>query len=110
MARTKNDSAFWAGHLEAIKREATSKTEYAKRHGISVKRLYYWQRKLKEPKANTEAASQPKTFVSLRVEEPVSHCSPNCILVLGSGMRLEMSALPAPTWLAALIKSAQGVH
>jgi len=110
MARIKNDSAFWAKHLEAIKREAMSKTEYAKRHGISVKRLYYWQRRLKAPPANTVAASQPKAFVSLRVEEPVSHRSTNCTLVLGSGMRLEMSALPAPTWLAALVKSAQGAR
>jgi hypothetical protein len=108
MARAKNDSAFWAEHLKAIKREATTKTEYAKRHRISVKRLYYWQRKLKEPPANTVAVSQPKTFVSLLVEEPVSHRSPSCTLVLGSGMCLEMSALPAPTWLAALVKSAQG--
>ena len=110
MVRTKNGSAFWAAHLEAIKREATSKAEYAKRNGISVKRLYYWQRKLKEPHANTVAASEPKTFVSLRVEEPVSHRSPSCTLVLGSGMCLEMSALPAPTWLAALVKSAQGAR
>jgi transposase-like protein len=107
MARTRNNSAFWAAHLEAIRREATSKTEYAKRHGISVKRLYYWQRKLKESHANTVLAGQPKTFVSLRVEEPAPHRSSSCTLVLG-GMRLEMSALPAPTWLAALVKSAQG--
>ena len=110
MARTGHNSAFWAAHLEAIRQEATSKTAYAKRHGISVKRLYYWQRKLKTPPANGVAASQPKTFVSLRVAEQVPNCPTSCTLVLGSGMRLEMSALPAPTWLAALVKSAQGAH
>jgi len=108
MARTKNNSAFWATHLDAIRREEASKTEYAKRHGISVKCLYYWQRKLRESAANRVAARQPKTFVSLRIEEPVSHHSSSCTLVLGSGIRLEMSTVPAPTWLAALVKSAQG--
>src|ERR1035437_9488904 len=98
MAKANKSSAFWAVHLEAIKRESTSKTEYAKRHGISVKRLYYWQRKLIASPVNTVAATQSKTFVSLRVEESVSHRSTSCTLVLGSGMRLEMSELPAPTW------------
>ena len=110
MAKTNKSSAFWAAHLEAIKRESTSKTEYARRHGISVKRLYYWQRKLKAPSANTVAATQSKTFVSLRIEEPVSFHSTSCTLVLGPGLRLEMSTLPAPTWLAALVRSAQGAR
>jgi hypothetical protein len=44
MTRKEKAFAYWAAHLDAIKREAVSKAEYAQRHGISVKRLYYWHR------------------------------------------------------------------
>jgi hypothetical protein len=54
---------------------------------------------------------QPDTFVALRIAEPViGQHSINCTLVLQSGMRLEMSGLPAPTWLAALGCALQGAR
>ena len=104
----KHGSAFWMAHLTAIKREAISMSAYAKRHRIAVKRLYYWQRKLKAAAAPPIRTSQPNAFVALRVAEPVTGYGPTrCTLVLESGMRLEMSALPAPAWLAAVGRAAQ---
>jgi hypothetical protein len=111
MTMMKKDSAFWMAHLEAIKREAISKTVYAERHGISVKRLYYWQRKLKATAAPRITSSSSKTFVELRVEDPViAQREASCTLVLGSGIRMEISALPAPEWLAALERAAHRVR
>ena len=107
----KHGSAFWMAHLTAIKREAISMSAYAKRHRIAVKRLYYWQRKLKATAMAPIRAIQPNAFVALRVAEPVTGLGPiSCTLVLESGMRLEMSALPAPTWLAAVGRAAQGAR
>ena len=105
-------SAFWLEHVAAINRETISTNAYAERHGIAVKRLYYWQRKLRATAAATPVRkSQPKKFLALRVSEPVAaQGSPSCTLVLESGMRLEMSALPAPAWLAALGRAAQGAR
>ena len=111
MTRMNKGSAFWMAHLEAIKREAVAKTEYAKLHGLSVKRLYYWQRKLKAITAVAVGTSRPKAFVALRVEEPVrAQRLTGCTLVLGSGIRMELSELPAPEWLAALGRAAQGAR
>jgi transposase len=111
MTRKIKGHAYWAAHLDAIKREAVSKTEYAERHGIPVKRLYYWQRKLKATAAPRIAASEPKTFVALRLETPErAQRGPVCTLVLGSGIRMEMSTLPAPEWLVALGRVAQGAR
>ena len=111
MTRKEKAFAYWAAHLDAIKREAVSKAEYAQRHGISVKRLYYWQRKVKATAATAPrvTASEPKTFVALRVETPErAQRGPVCTLVLGSGIRMEMSTLPTPEWLVALGRVAQG--
>lgn len=107
----KQGTAFWTAHVEAIKREATSTIGYAKRHGLAVKSLYRWQRKLKATAAASADAHQPAAFVALRIAEPLeTPRTDSCTLVLDAGLRLEMSALPAPEWLAALARAAQGVH
>lgn len=107
----RHGSAFWMAHLTAIEREAISMNAYAKRHRIAVKRLYYWQRKLKTSGKPPIHANQPNTFVALRIAEPVIGQSPtHCTLMFESGMRLEMSGLPAPTWLAALGSALQGAR
>jgi hypothetical protein len=102
-------TAFWMGHVAAIRREGISTNAYAKRHGIAVKRLYYWQRKAAI--AVSAGSIQPGAFVALRVESPVGALAPNnCTLLLASGVRLEMGNLPSPEWLAALDRAMQGAH
>ncbi|HWZ48469.1 MAG TPA: hypothetical protein VNX00_09670 [Herbaspirillum sp.] len=103
-------SAFWSAHMAAIKREGISTSAYAKRHGIALKSLYYWQRKARQAAAPAKAR-QSKTFVALRVAETVAVPAPiGCVLILACGMRLEMAALPAPAWLDALHRAAQGAR
>ena len=101
-------SAFWLGHVAAIRREGISTNAYAKRHGIAVKRLYYWQRKAA---AASVGAIQASAFVALRVGSAVGVPVPvNCTVVLVSGVRLEMATPPSPEWLAALDHATQGAH
>jgi len=94
----KNRTEFWTAHVAAVKREAISASAYAKRNGLSIAALYYWQRK---QKSNTEISDTSK-FMALRVTEQ-HPCL--CTLVLPSGLHLEMSALPSPEWLAALSRT-----
>ena len=117
----KMGTEFWVGHVAAATLETISASEYARRHGISVAALYYWQHKRKaatvglpkEVSTHTKAAHASK-FVALRVTDTVAVQQQSlCTLVLLSDMRLEMSALPSPEWLAALVRAAhvtQGVH
>ena len=102
----KMGTEFWVAHVAAVKLEAISASEYARRHGLSIAALYYWQRKLKL-NAEMSEAGQASKFVALRVaaERPTS-----CTLVLPSGLHLEMSALPAPEWLAALGRALPGAR
>lgn len=100
------DKQFWAGHVAAIEREKISASAYARREGISVAAIYYWQRKLR-----TEAADvliPARSFVQLRVTEAGPRSQQACTLVLASGMRLEMGSLPSPEWLAGLVRATPG--
>ncbi len=94
----KNRTEFWTAHVAAVKHEAISASAYARRHGLSIAALYYWQRK---QKSNAKISDASK-FVTLRVAEQ-RPCL--CTLVLPSGLHLEMSALPTPEWLAALSRT-----
>ncbi|HEY4696788.1 MAG TPA: hypothetical protein VIH29_02100 [Gallionella sp.] len=102
----KMGAEFWVAHVAAVKLEAISASEYARRHGLSVTALYYWQHKLKS-KAEVSEAGQESKFMALRIAVQ----RPNlCTLVLPSGLHLEMSALPAPEWLTALERAFPGAR
>jgi hypothetical protein len=104
---------FWKAHIAAIKRERVSTIAYAKQHGLAVKSLYRWQRKLKGMASDAAAVNHAGAFVALRVDAPVAVVAPapaGCTLLLGVGMRLEMTTLPPPEWLAALVRAVQGAR
>ena len=102
----KKGAEYWVAHVGAIKLEGISASEYARLHNLSVAALYYWQRKLKSNTEESKAGRESK-FVALRVAEQ-HPCL--CTLVLPSGLHLEMTALPAPEWLAALGRALPGTR
>ena len=113
----KSSREYWSSHVAAIMAQVGSTSAYARQHGISPTALYYWQRKLRleaTPLAVVVAAPKPQgKFVALRVSDAVADMAPapwRCTLQLSGGMRLEMSALPDPQWLAALGRATQGAH
>jgi len=103
-------AAYWATHVAAAALEAIPASQYARRHDLSVKSLYYWRRKLKQSdtaNASLSTADAPlltDKFMALRIA-PGGFRPNNCTLALPSGLRLEMSALPQPEWLAALARA-----
>ena len=103
------ESEVWTAHVAAIKQGSISARAYAQQHDISLASLYYWKRKLKEASTKSEAAPQTANkFVALRL--PAATLAPrptSCTLILASGLRLEMPALPAPEWLAAVGRALQ---
>jgi hypothetical protein len=95
-----------------MEQESVATTVYAKRHGLALHSLYYWRHKIKTAAAQTSAApDRGNPFVALRLEEPVVTQQPSdCTLTLGAGVRVELPGLPAPEWLAALVRAVQGVN
>ena len=109
----------WSSHVAAIKTQGISASVYARRHGLALSTLYYWQRKLRSASAGhakvkpVAPTKERGKFVALRVRDlgdAVRHPTTGCTLVLTGAMRLEMAALPDPQWLAALWRCTQGVH
>ena len=49
-------------------------------------------------------------FVALRVVDAAAGAATPCTLVLASGLRLEMAALPSPAWLLALDQAQTGAR
>lgn len=106
----KKDQQFWAAHVAEIEREGISMSAYARRENISLSAIYYWKAKLRIP-ADMRGATKPAgSFVQLRVANNVgAHIASGCTLVLTSGVRLEMAALPGPEWLASLMRATREV-
>ena len=95
-----NTTEFWTKHVAAIRQEGVAVTVYAKRHGLSLASLYYWRQKLLVVDGKAAPTAHGK-FVAVRIAEAALPAGA-CILILPSGLRLEMPVLPAPAWLAAL--------
>ena len=107
----KSTAQFWQQHALAAGRSSDSTSAYAKRHGLALSTLYYWQSKLKAAAPTAEVSRPAAKFVALRVVNAAPTPQPNhCTLALPAGMRLEMSALPTPEWLVALGRAAQGTR
>jgi hypothetical protein len=106
----KRDRQFWAVHVAAIEREGIPVNAYAKRESISLAAIYYWKAKLRVPAEVCGAAKPAGAFVQLRVADSVGARIPaGCTLVLASGVCLEMAGLPAPEWLASLVRATREV-
>lgn len=101
------DAEFWTSHVEALQREGVAVSVYARRHGLALASLYYWRRKLKMA---ADAGAATSKFVALRlVSAAPAVAAAACTLLLDSGVRLEMTALPSPSWLAAFEQARSGV-
>ncbi len=53
----KATARFWQQHALAAERSSQSSSAYAKRHGLAVSTLYYWQSKLKAAAPTVEVNS-----------------------------------------------------
>lgn len=107
------DIEFWTSHVEACRREGTAASVYARQHGLTLASLYYWRRKLKLAAAVGDGSSigPSNKFVALRVVDAASVTATGpCTLVLCSGLRLELTALPSPAWLLALEQASAGAR
>ena len=95
---------FWEPHLVALRASDLTSVAYAREHGLSVHSLGWWRRKLMGRSSTRTAATPVKrkssTFVALKVADPMMVRSMNVTVSIGSDIRLQLSELPPPAWLA----------
>ena len=105
------DTEFWTSHVEACHREGSAASVHARRHGLTLASLYYWRRKLQLAAAVNDGGGPAGKFVALRVMDVAAGAPTGpCTLVLRSGLRLELAALPSPTWLLAFDQAHAGAR
>lgn len=85
-------------HLEQAQQQGLSLQEYARRTDIKVSTLYTARKWLSKARSQTVAPSV--NFTEIRTTG-VGLAEP-CVLHLAPGIRLQLSALPSPQWLAAV--------
>jgi transposase-like protein len=90
--------------LAACAQSGESTVEFARRHGISVQRLYWWRHRLKaaEPSATTQAVA-PLIPVTMR---PAALRSDAVLLITDGELRIEIAGANAvsPSWVATLLR------
>lgn len=108
-------AAYWSQQLAAIEATGLSTAEYARREGLSINQIHKWRTRLRNGPVgvtqSTAVGMRPAVtrsrFVALHVREAEGHASaigpsPAGIQVFAGRVRLELPALPAPQWVAAL--------
>lgn len=99
---------YWSDHLAQIATEGISTKAYAEREGLTPSSLYYWRKRLKagttKEGQRSSAAASGRRFVAVQIADNSDPRVP-CSLSVAGGVRLELAALPAPEWLAALVRA-----
>lgn len=97
---------FWRDHIQAAKHEQLTYAEYAKRHNLNLKALYYWSMTLRRRGVLEQPAP---AFVELKVKRtssvrPETFSVASARVRLANGVELELSDVKEQTlrWLAAL--------
>ncbi len=114
MATKANGRDYWEPHVEGLRASGLTVVSYAREHGLSVHALGWWRRKLRAASSNgsvtATAPSKSSPFVALKVAEPMMAPSANVTIMIGSDVRLQLSGLPPPAWLATLSSAVRGVR
>ena len=79
---------------------------YAQGQGLSVYTMRQWRRKLAAQMCELDPApkadSRTSAFVSLKVSEPMVGQPSSVTLTIAGEVRVQLSELPPPSWLAAV--------
>ena len=111
MATKARGRDFWEPHIASLRSSGQTSAAYAREHDVSLYALGWWRRKLNRSSpagaAATEVVKAPK-FVALKVTEPMGMRHAGVTISIAGEVRLQMSELPPPAWLAAVSEALRG--
>lgn len=107
--------AFWRAHVAASGRSGSRLASYAEEHGLNVGTLRWWRSRLRdEVSASGEdpppppPSSSSSRFVAVSVMQRAIEPQPASATVrIGERVRVELTAMPSPQWLAQVARAVQ---
>ncbi|WP_293653984.1 helix-turn-helix domain-containing protein [Thiolapillus sp.] len=86
---------FWLQHYQAWQTSGKNQVAYAREHGLAVKSLYYWKKRLRQIGAiDAGLSSTPPVFQKLQLA-PVAAAGIQCQIQFANGLVCELTGLDA---------------
>ncbi|MDP9149142.1 MAG: transposase [Myxococcota bacterium] len=86
-----------------------SVVSFARRHGISARRLYWWRTELAERKGERRSAERGRLIPMTVIDAPIAapRLAPGGVVVIDGGLRVEVEEPGAvsPVWIATLLRT-----
>ncbi len=86
--------AFWYRHCEAALSTEQSNADYARAHGLELKKFYNWLVSYRK------AIAAKPSFVKVETEPTPKKTSSTCLTISMNGIVLTFDVLPDVRWLA----------
>jgi len=99
--------------LEAARGQGCSLSQYARKQGLDVQRIYAILHSLRQRGSLPRSASKPSRFVAIKLRTDATTATPIqpggsgtvCRIVHGSGCVIECLQWPAPSWVKGVAAS-----
>ena len=88
-------------HFERARREGLSVKAYSRAHGISAQQIYDTVGRLRRRGALPDRAARSGKFIAVKIAPPSSSSTTVCRMVAPSGLVIECTQWPPPSWVAA---------
>ncbi len=85
---------FWLKHYQARQASGKSQVDYAREEGLSIKSLYYWNKRLHQLGVIGFEQSEVQRFKKVHLL-PVQTAGVHCKILLTNGIACELSDLDA---------------
>ena len=86
---------FWLKHHQACQASGESQADYAREHGLAIKSLYYWKKRLQQIGAiDTDRPLAAPVFQKVQLA-PVAATGIHCQIQFANGLACELTGLDA---------------
>ena len=86
---------FWLQHYQACQASGNSQVAYAREHGLAVKSLYYWKKRLQQIGAIDSGLSSTSPVFQKVQLAPVAAAGIRCQIQFANGLTCELDGLDA---------------
>ena len=94
--------------LAALDRSGETVAAFARKHGVTPQRLYWWRHRLRGQELLTDGATPSPASrlvpVRIRYDQAIGSAGDSVVVRLTGGVAIEVPASVTPMWVAALVR------